>query len=548
MKTKLFLAAMAAVAVIGCQKEPAGSTLADGQASFLKVDLRAAGSITKATDGGFVYGSPAENLVNTIHFWFFNAAGEAYAVQGTDNFLAITDLDFKEGNSSNVEEISDVVLVIKQSQAAPPTQMIAVLNAPSNIIGTKTKEQLEEDVVKASLTTDGAFIMSNAVYADGSVVVNATPIVEENIFTADELEVEQGGTISQEQLDALDITPIEVYVERVAAKVQVAAAEGLTLAKLPIYAFDEEGNITTDQMKDSKGSALYAKVLGWQITNITDEAPLLKSINPSWNNLGFTPWNVADLHRSYWAATTAEPLHKFTFNQVAGHNVGFDYYFENTKPATASNGVDVDVNGTFATPNTSENQAPQLLVAAQLVNEAGAPVSLAKWYDVLYTVEDLKVAMVGTLASKLYVEKGGALVSIGVGDVDFVQVEQTLGEKRYEVKMQPKEGVAYKTATGAAADAATLIGGVDPAQMWGNEDTKGYTYYYTTIEHLGTSYGIVRNHCYDIKITKVGGLGTPVYDPTKIITPEKPEEQEALNLATRINILSWHIVSQNVEL
>ena len=48
---------MAAVAVIGCQKEPAGSTLADGQASFLKVDLRAAGSITKATEGGFVYGT-----------------------------------------------------------------------------------------------------------------------------------------------------------------------------------------------------------------------------------------------------------------------------------------------------------------------------------------------------------------------------------------------------------------------------------------------------------------------------------------------------------
>ena len=205
--------------------------------------------------------------------------------------------------------------------------------------------------------------------------------------------------------------------------------------------------------------------------------------------------------------------------------------------------------GYVATPNTDANQAPQLLVAAQLVNEAGAPVSLAKWYDVLYTVEDLKVAMVGTLASKLYVEKEGALVSIGVGDVKFVQVEQTLGEKRYEVKMQPKEGVVYKTATGAtAADAATLIGGVDPAQMWGDEKNMGYTYYYTTIEHLGTSYGIVRNHCYDIKITKVGGLGTPVYDPTKIITPEKPEEQEALNLATRINILSWHIVSQNVEL
>ena len=59
MKTRLFIAAMAAVAIIGCQKEADGPVVADGQASFLKVDLRAAGTITKADDGGYVYGTAA---------------------------------------------------------------------------------------------------------------------------------------------------------------------------------------------------------------------------------------------------------------------------------------------------------------------------------------------------------------------------------------------------------------------------------------------------------------------------------------------------------
>ena len=81
MKTKLFLAAMAAVAVIGCQKEPAGSIVnLDGDASYLKVDFNAAGSLTKAPNEAddFEYGEETENSVSSIHFYFFNSAGAPY--------------------------------------------------------------------------------------------------------------------------------------------------------------------------------------------------------------------------------------------------------------------------------------------------------------------------------------------------------------------------------------------------------------------------------------------------------------------------------------
>lgn len=559
MKTKLFLAAAAAIALVGCNKEVGNvqPSAAEGPASFLQVDLRAAGTITKADPGTFVYGSDAENLVKTVHFWFFDANGGEYAVQNTDNYMAVNPSWTPGTPNQNVEEISDVVLVIKRSQQAPPAKMVAVLNAPADLQKSMSLAELEAAVVK-SLTTDDAFIMSNSVYADGTVKVTATDILEENIFTTDVTDYKAGDVIPSTETELLaNITPIQVYVERVAAKVQVSGkdasgdVEAVDLNKIPVYAVAEDGTATTEQMTDSEGNALYVKVLGWQVTNNNDQANLIKVIDPSWSDLGFTPWNNAALYRSYWAKTSDVPEHNFTFNGIKGH-LGADYYFENTGAAADENKVDVTEDGDFDII-VAGNQAPQLLVAAQLVNNEGTPVSLAKWYGVFYTVEDLKVAMVNTVASKLYVKaENGTLSSIGVDDVTFYQVPATTADNRYEVKVTVKEGVTYYKADGTtvADNAAALLDAIDPAQMWGgaSEDAVGYTYYYLTISHFGTAKGIVRNHCYDIAISSVNGLGTPVYDPSQIITPEKPEDQEALNLAAQINILSWHLVSQEVTL
>jgi hypothetical protein len=49
-------------------------------------------------------------------------------------------------------------------------------------------------------------------------------------------------------------------------------------------------------------------------------------------------------------------------------------------------------------------------------------------------------------------------------------------------------------------------------------------------------------------VTGVKGFGTPVYDPEQVIIPEIPEDQDALNLAADINVLSWNVITQEVEL
>lgn len=73
-----------------------------------------------------------------------------------------------------------------------------------------------------------------------------------------------------------------------------------------------------------------------------------------------------------------------------------------------------------------------------------------------------------------------------------------------------------------AAKANEQLKNMGSAKVW----TDGDTYYFFDIKHLGNKTGVVRNHIYDANVTKLVGLGTPVYDPEEIIYPEKPEDDD----------------------
>ena len=163
MKAKFFFAAMAAIAVIGCQKESGVQGEASGMASFLKVNLNTAGAITKAEPGKFEYGSGAENQVNSVTFYFFDAAGEKYVVQNRENYMTGNVTDWTAGTVENIEEISGLVLVIRQAQNGEhPAQMVAVLNAPAALKKSMTLAELNAQIETLYDESNG-FIMSNSV-------------------------------------------------------------------------------------------------------------------------------------------------------------------------------------------------------------------------------------------------------------------------------------------------------------------------------------------------------------------------------------------------
>ena len=74
----------------------------------------------------------------------------------------------------------------------------------------------------------------------------------------------------------------------------------------------------------------------------------------------------------------------------------------------------------------------------------------------------------------------------------------------------------------------------------------------TYIEHLGTKeakYGVVRNHVYQIDIESIKGYGSPVYSgDIGFLKPEYPTVDEASYVSAKINILSWKVVKQGVDI
>ena len=598
MKTKLFLAAMAAVAVIGCQKEPNAPSVADGQASFMKVELKSAGAITKATTGTYEDAIAGENTVSSVTFYFFDQNGGEYVVQGKENYMTGTagDLSSVNDDPNNIDVQSGIMLVIKQ-HADPddlPAKMVAVLNAPASLLekGSMSLQELEKEM-SVLQNSDNTFVMSNSVYLDNdNNKINYTAITKNNLFKVNLEEGQPGynapGTIINADSYKGEITDIngtattfenvtvEVYVERVAAKVRVAGLTSEGVGNVLPVAISEKDKtqleikrmvVGTDGkiVEETTEQKVWAKVLGWDVTNTVNEAYLLKNFgtDDAWkstaNNkaFGFEPWNVPTLYRSYWAMSTSkDPVHNLKFNDLKGKHVGentknYDYYYENTAAAEKDNSVDVG----FAAGNPAGNKASQLLVAVQLCSGADAasakPMDVARWYGKYYTIDALKSAMIATVDHRIFKKVDGVVTPITFGDVVFVQVPETDAEKRYNVVPTAKTDFSYFDVSGASLSTEKvneILKTIDPAQMWGNENGYGLAYYYTTISHFGDAKGIVRNHIYDINITTIAGLGTPVYNPGGTITPEEPEDNEALNLSARINILTWHVVQNDVTL
>jgi hypothetical protein len=261
----------------------------------------------------------------------------------------------------------------------------------------------------------------------------------------------------------------------------------------------------------------------------------LKKINTSWTNdgLGFIGWNDATNFRSYWADTdnTGETTHPHNWGALDNGISASNYYYENTG-----------------------SDKSQLLVRAEFVDEKGESLknTIAEWYGARYTFEDLKVAFANAVAGKIFIKSSAdasTAESIKPADIDFFQAENTEADGKRHLcygkladASESKIFVNEKNEALTAAAVNEILKAVRPAKIW-----KAGGYYYFNIDHLGDAEGLVRNHVYEITIDGIKGLGTPVYDPKKIIIPEKPGTDESF-ISAQVNILSWKVVKQTVIL
>ena len=549
MKIKrLLIGMLACSAMVACTNEDVIENIEQPKVGDSYLAVRLVNPVISSR-ASFENGEVDEGKVSTARFYLFDASGDAYTIKDAQklnvNYVTatVTPGSPNQTTGGNVETICTAVLVIDKSEVAPPASIVAVLNPPTelgdgslklaqlqaasmaaNYGAKKTTDADGNTVINQPYIGENKFVMTNSVHIDANnEMLVATPIEAVNIQTSSAL---------------AESHAVQIYVERVASKVRVKS-DGTKVT------VSDEGVVTIPTgIKDAKGKDITAKIKGWRVTNITEKSNLIKSLNDSYTFAsGWTTWNDATNHRSYWANTTEAPVHKWTFNDLTLSAAGgIEYYNENTKNV--------------------KDQNSQLLVAAEFLVD-GAKTPIAEWFGVKYTLEDLKTAVAGTLTKQIYVKNAkNELVSIPAENIDFYQQtddvtaapsKRYLSFATYLAKDAAGTEIAYYDAAGTTLDATklnTIFANVQPAKIW-----LAGGYYYVDIIHNTTGegedakydYALVRNHLYDINISALSGLGTPVYDPDKIITPEKPSSDESF-IAAQINVLAWRVVSQNVTL
>lgn len=559
---KLFPLACAALMMTACGSDndiEGGATKPGGDAQYLAVNIVNVGTTpTRAgIEGKYEDGTTNESKINRVRFYFFHSDDTPYILAGTTaNWLEVNPGNLTDDTTpdNGIEKVSDAILVIKGIVPSAPAKMVAIAN-PATVTGLdNTKKSLSELQGPIVGTTyyngDGSsatdFVMSNSVYASENKTVFANSI---------------SGYVKTTQAEA-EGAPVNVYVERVAAKVRA------NLSTAPSAKFEDGASKWGTGKKGIKvgeclGHDIYAVIDGWGLADENTQAYINKQITPTWTStyLGFGSllWTTGDYHRSFWETsvpftTGGNAVKNYNFNHFT--TAFGDYMF------TLPNTSDEPIATTPTIAKYNGNTRTKFLVATHLMYENGstwtnAEVCTYKGIDYL-GVESLKNLI--AFESGYYVKDATSTSPAGYkritgADIKFVKkagaddclvVAALEDETKTYYKNDGTEATPiWNTIT--ATDANTALG-AETAQV--RKD--GMTYYYMPISHLGSDntrakYGIVRNHLYDINVTDMSGFGSPVNNPTEIIIPTVPVENNSY-VAAKINVLQWRVVSQNVKL
>ncbi|MDE6366929.1 MAG: Mfa1 family fimbria major subunit [Muribaculaceae bacterium] len=558
-------------------------TVSDGNAKYITVAISGLPeSDSRGNDNSdFEYGTKEENTVNSVRFYFFDDNGDAANVKLTSDGSYINyfdwsvkddpSIDNSEGDDApNIEKIIKATLIINTKAGDHlPTRIAAVVN-PTNQLGDEPRSlgslrNVLSDY-KSSINEYG-FTMSTSVY----LALNNTEVTCTNIPETSIQDTPQGALLQ----------PVVVYVERVIAKVRVkvdaSSFEGRITTingNTAIALIDAEG-----EKIEADGKQVYAMFTNWNLTGTTTKSWLNKHINSAWaSNSDFNSWvwNYPTFFRSYWAWNCP--------------NAGRNYYSYNDLIGDTGRKFGTETSSIYCSENAASNinfetgagdMYPTCgILCAVLCFEDGSPVEFYKFLGETHLGEEnLIAAMLSSIQSRqqLYsyklVDGKKVFTEITAEDIeletaaaaDKASLDNT-SQGRYhsyltlslvgsEKKWFPSNSEDQDVNTGFLKENEVIKyiqETTGPVSVWKD----GMTYYYFPIEHRGKigddgknygKNGVVRNHIYDSTITKLCGLGTPVYNPDETIYPEKPEDNDSY-IAAQINILSWRLIKNDVEL
>lgn len=569
---KLFFAGLALAALVACDKEnESGNTLKDGDA-YINVKIAYSDPVTKgqAAEPPFYYGTAAEQKINNAYFIFYYADGSfCQYVKKTD--LKMNSQGAGASTDKNIEELSEGVVLLRGLKSKQyPVYMSVILNSEDEWIGAnienKSIEEASKAVQSAIATADKNdqvnwtnFMMSSSSFDNSDAVSGyyCTKLKASNFQESEALAIAEGN-------------PVEAYVERLAAKVKVEFAESLgTSGKI--------GSFTVN----GTSKDLYFNVTGWGLNATTKDSYCFKNINTGWTEetLGFK-WNDAANFRSYWGKSTnyGTGIYPGTY----GSSV--DKYDEKTATLNyiTYNDLKVGINGNaYCRENTNDPEVlgknfsgtvTSVLLKAQVTDKEGNAVTLYNFAGSLYDEANYKAAALNSFeastTNRIWKKtvSGGNTTYTKVTADDLSVVISADGYAHVELK--EASNYCFGAGETSTKDATTaeinkLLNG-DEAYKYNTGCSfykEGMMYYNIPIEHLlddgkyndsdyvqkEGNYGVVRNHYYIITVNSIRNLGKAVNVPDERIIPNDDDVKNYF-VAAKINVLSWKVVRQSVDL
>lgn len=569
--SKYLVGTLACALMAACSNEenPAVDNGTQGQegSSYMAVNLvmSAETGSRAVTDGGFDNGTDAEGAVSVKNsvFLFYDANGN-YLTKGN---LVSSDTDVDKNNDGyldltpqadggNVESKSNAVIVLGPT-TSQPTQMLAVLNGGSSALAGMSLSAAMEAVTSNGIgSAKGDFIMTNSAYISNSNIVTATDI------TGKTKEVGDGGDAAA--ITAAKADPVEIYVERVAAKLTVKESVSEKELSGDGYVLD-----------NATGAAMKVVIDGWCANATNESSYYVKNLNDSW--IGTAPFtNWTGTHRTFWAedmnytgggdypdGATYTGLQYKKWTEATKKANDVEYIFENT------------INNDYAQVEGGDNtNVTTVLVAAHIMYKTSGDEkyqrdNIYKHNGVFYTEKGLKDVIVAGCDYYWFYTKDGnkTWTALKADDVTFsfsnpasainpgeVTVDVTAITKPTiagvtDIVLVKGEGTESKTDATKEAIAA-LKGSIYTQNLMGYK--KGACYYQIPIEHLSSAagnefYGVVRNHSYVLTISDITGIGGAVYDPDKVLPPI-PGKDKNYYMAAKLNVLAWKVVEQSAVL
>lgn len=577
MKTgKLISIALLSLAV-ACSKENVTSNQGGSDANqYMAVDIAmSVGSSTKAPSD-YRDGSEAESTVNVKNsiFLFYDAYGNFL----TSGVISATDGSVDEnGNlklttnnqSGYVEKESKAVIVLGPTRLRPAL-VLAVLNynkcdALRNLSLADAHSKVDNNEIS---TEAGKFTMTNSVYVDGNNVVNATPI--------------SASSVKETKEEALK-TPVQIYVEREVAKVNMKAKDGLKKTADGKICFETPN---AESVLDGVKVSARIVVDGWAANAFNTTSYLVKEVPNSWLVTNpFANWYDEAAKRTFWAQDpnytgseeyvfgrtpegepgTYKNVKYLSWKEATENNTeAYNYMYENTtdKASARVNGGEL-VN------------VPTILIAAHVetakTGEDWERKDIYKFGGLFYTNEALNnYAAEQILKGKLYWEyttveglKKASVLPDQVKAKFVANVVDNSGSVKVEVEAltAPAEGAKLMKEGEPAsviesADWAKTVEDILNGENGFNIAKKelvcfknGMCYYQVPIKHNQTAedvaYGTVRNHIYELTLSKIAKIGNPVFDPEEklVLIPGK---EKNYYVSAELKVLKWRVITQDV--